>query len=299
MPEPLIILAPPRSFSSVVCAMLGQHPQMYGFPEVHLCVTDTVGQLFYFYKITGRRREHGLLRAIAELYMGQQTVHTIKRARLWLWQNRFLETRELFQQLITKVAPRIAVEKSVSTIWRPENLERLGETFPNASFMHLTRHPRSQCESMLEALQNERHVPKEILDYSTEPPTIDPQILWHMQHSNIREFLAYVPEERKIRMHGEDLLNDPDTHLQTVAAWLQLRTDAAAIEEMKHPEYSPFAVLGPINARFGSDPKFLKDPVLRPSRAQPQSLDGPLSWRHDRAGFSPEVRQLASEFGYT
>src|SRR5262249_13132573 len=157
---------------------------------------------------------------------------------------RDLETGMLFQQLIARVAPCIAVEKSVSTIWRPENLERLGETFPNASFMHLTRHPRPQCESMLEALRHEGHLARETLDYSTEPPTIDPQILWHMQHSNIREFLAYVPEERKIRMHGEDLLSDPDTYLQKVAAWLQLRTDAAAIEAMKHPECSPFAVMG-------------------------------------------------------
>src|SRR5260221_9464285 len=31
--DPVFILALPRSFSSVVCGMLGQHPQMYGLPE--------------------------------------------------------------------------------------------------------------------------------------------------------------------------------------------------------------------------------------------------------------------------
>ena len=33
MTEPLFILAPPRSFTSVVCAMIGNHPQMLGLPE--------------------------------------------------------------------------------------------------------------------------------------------------------------------------------------------------------------------------------------------------------------------------
>jgi hypothetical protein len=32
----MLILCPPRSFSSVVSAMIGQHPQLYGFPELNL-----------------------------------------------------------------------------------------------------------------------------------------------------------------------------------------------------------------------------------------------------------------------
>jgi hypothetical protein len=299
MPEPLIILAPPRSFTSVVCAMLGQHPQMYGLPEVHLFAAETIGELFHFYRIAGRRRQHGLLRVIAELYMGQQTVQTIELARLWLWRHMDVETGSLFKRLIARVAPRIIVEKSVSTIWRPENLERLGKTFPNARFIHLTRHPRPQCESMLEAAKHERPLARQMLDDSTEPPTIDPQILWYKHNSNIMRFLAAVPVERRLHVRGEDLLHDPDTSLRQIAAWLGLQTDAAAIEAMKHPERSPFAVVGPINALFGNDPKFLKDPVLRLSRAQPQSLQGPLSWRGDVDGFLPEVTELAMEFAYT
>src|SRR5438874_389166 len=33
--DPVFILALPGSFSSVVCAMLGQHPEMYGLPETN------------------------------------------------------------------------------------------------------------------------------------------------------------------------------------------------------------------------------------------------------------------------
>ena len=47
---PLVILCPARSFSSVVCAMLGQHPQTYGLPELHLFITDTVDDLLRYWK---------------------------------------------------------------------------------------------------------------------------------------------------------------------------------------------------------------------------------------------------------
>jgi len=42
MNHPLLILASPRSFTSVICAALGQHPQMYELPELHLFVADTL-----------------------------------------------------------------------------------------------------------------------------------------------------------------------------------------------------------------------------------------------------------------
>jgi hypothetical protein len=71
------------------------------------------------------------------------------------------------------------------------------------------------------------------------------------------------------------------------------------MEEMKHPERSPFACIGPSNARYGNDSFFLESPELRPGRASAKSLEGPLSWRSDGRGFAPAVLRLAREFGYT
>ncbi len=36
MAAPLFLLAPPRSYTSLINAMLGQHPQAYGLPELCL-----------------------------------------------------------------------------------------------------------------------------------------------------------------------------------------------------------------------------------------------------------------------
>jgi hypothetical protein len=94
------------------------------------------------------------------------------------------------------------------------------------------------------------------------------------------------------------LLADPDRHLRHIASWLGLRKDAGAIDEMKHPENSPFARFGPRNALLGNDPHLLRRPTLRSNHVEPQSLDEPLDWRKDGAGFLPKVKQLAREFGY-
>jgi hypothetical protein len=93
----------------------------------------------------------------------------------------------------------------------------------------------------------------------------------------VDEFLQTISDERKMRMQGEDLLTDPHQGLRRLAGWLGLRADDEAIAEMKHPERSPYACFGPPGAPFGNDFFFLQNPVLRPARAEPQTLDGPLS----------------------
>src|SRR5215470_7660537 len=83
MPDPVIILAPPRSFTSVVCGMLGQHPQMYGLPEVNLFVAETMRER---QELIARPKfsTHGLLRVVAQLFVGTQTIQTIILAQRWV-----------------------------------------------------------------------------------------------------------------------------------------------------------------------------------------------------------------------
>ncbi len=148
MHPPLIILAPPRSYTSLVCAMLGQHPQLYGLPELHLFMADTVAG---WWKICddARWRAHGALRAVAELYFGGQTEETVKKAEGWLRRRSQLSTGALFRRITRIVWPRLAVEKSPSTTYSLERLGRLQRAFPAARYIHLVRHPRTQAESMI------------------------------------------------------------------------------------------------------------------------------------------------------
>ena len=119
-----------------------------------------------------------------------------------------------------------------------------------------------------------------------------------MLNMNVLTFLKSIPDDQWITVRGEDLLQKPEDVLRRVAGWLGLRADREAVEQMKHPERSPFARFGPRGARLGNDILFLERPALQPARAQAQSLEGPLKWRPDTAGFLPEVVELSRYFGY-
>ena len=298
MHDPVIILAAPRSFTSVVCAILGQHPEMYGLPEVNLFVAETMRERK---GILAERRffEHGLLRVVAQLLAGEQTVKTIALARKWLEMRLNRTCVAVFQELAEKVDPRILVDKSPRTITQCEYLQRVRRAFPKARFIHLVRHPRSQGESLWKLGGPLAANGLGALDYGTHPPTLDYQKAWFSLNITVVTFLNSLPKEQQMRIRGEDVLADVEAHLRNIALWLGLRTDNAAIEMMKHPERSPYACLGPVNARFGNDPKFLRASELRPGRGPNRlSLAGALSWRRDGGGFSPEVKELAWEFGY-
>lgn len=298
MSSPLIVLAPPRSFSSVISAMLGQHPDMYGLPELHLFAGETLNDLFTLYKIAGPRRQDGLMRVVAELYMKKQTQQAVFLAKQWMKKNAEMTTADVFQKIMDTVAPRIVVEKSVTTVWRSTHLERVKRYFPDARYLHLSRHPRGQSSSMIEVLEREPYLKKDFLDKSVHPPIIDPQLFWLRIHTTILDFLEDIPEENQYHARGEEVVVDPGTKLAEICEWLGIRTDQAAIEAMKHPEESPYSKLGPPNAPFGSDPKFLQSPGLRPARASKQSLAGPLSWRDDIPGFTDDVKAVAESLGY-
>ena len=75
-PQPstlLIVLGPPRSFTTVVSAMLGQHPQMYGLPEVHLFAAETMAEWWRQCAEATFNMDHGLMRVAAQLFFGDQT----------------------------------------------------------------------------------------------------------------------------------------------------------------------------------------------------------------------------------
>lgn len=321
IPDPLFILAAPRSFSSVMCAMLGQHPQMYGLPETHLFGDETMDKWWERWSGESYPMAHGLLRAVAQLCFGEQTEITVKLAAGWLRRRSILTSGMLFEELAREVCPSILVDKSPSLVYSLDSMRRAHRFFPQARFIHLVRHPRGHGESVLkyseqlarpEYRSREREeepgaIPHWVGHLASYPsslpgrdgdPDRDPQRGWYALNMNILMFLKSIPRQQWMMILGEALLTDPDRELRHVAHWMGLREDNDAIEEMKHPERSPYACFGPPRARCGNDVFFLESPALRPTRAKPLSLDGPLAWRPDGHGFLPEVKELAKILGY-
>jgi Sulfotransferase family len=292
---PVFVLAPARSHSTVVTAMLGQHPQLYSFPELALFRAQTVAELVI--DPPGWRgapvtlRLAGLYRAIAELRFGGQSAETVTAAASWLAQRPAWTSADVFDHLLRLAAPSVGVEKSPENSSRDEWLRRMADAYPRARFLHLTRHPVPSVVSMHRVWHGRGYW--DISDESFHHFCVG---VWLHQHARVARFIAQLPPDRGLLVRAEDVLNSPAATLAGICRWLGVDADDTAVDAMCHPERSPFARVGPQGAILGGDPAFMEDARLRPAQA-PESLEFPPEW-----GVEPwtalSAMALAASFGY-
>ncbi|MCA0045082.1 sulfotransferase family protein [Celeribacter litoreus] len=293
MPEPLFILCPGRSFSSVLSAVIGQHPDAFGLPEVHLFVTPTVGEFLDMdAPLLGRRgATTGLRRAVAELVFKKQTKETVDQARDWLMERREKTGAEVFRELCEIAGNRVMVDKS-PTNSEESRLEEVYRAFPNAKYLHLSRHPRATCRSQYKAYAGRSK-------YSQRAKKFDHEVYWYERHHSILNFSQRLNPDQYMFLHGEWFFEHPETFLEQICEWLGLSTDKKAIRMMMKPEESPFAVMGPENAPYGNNVGFIEKPHLRVGRPKQETLEGPLEWVTDHETyFTEQTRSLAYQLGY-
>jgi len=299
---PLFLLAPPRSYTSLINAMLGQHPQAFGLPELCLFNVEYLKEMWV--RETDElgdeaKARQGLLRAVAEIYAGEQTKVSITMAHHWAAAREDWTTAAVYQELVRAIHPLIAVEKSPAYTIDINRLLAMNEAFPDARFLHLVRHPVGQCKSVMAMNEGAFALYVNSIDFLEDRAIVEPQFAWHDLNVNILNFLDTIPPERQMRIRGEDIMSDPPTHLAAICRWLGIRDDQEAVDDMMHPERSPFACFGPINALFGNDPNFLRGPTFRPHKVKVPPLDKPVPWRPDGKGLYPRVVELARELGYS
>ena len=296
--EPIFILGSPRSFTSIISVILGQHPEAYGAPELNIMVTETVEEMLGRFSGLRQFQLHGVLRIVAQLYAGEQTIEAVEMSQRWLLGRLHQTTGELFQTLNNRVSPLRIIDKSPAYCSNMEILNRIDRCFPNAHYLHLVRHPKTQGQSMMKLAHGALAILSNSIDYATEPPTVDPQFSWYRVQQNILHFLEKIPPERQLCMRGEDVLNEPSQSLRQICEWLQFSWSNSILEQMLRPQDSVFACVGPYGAHLGNDINFLKSPAYRPQTIPPSHLQGPLPWRPDGQEFFPEVAKLAQTLGY-
>jgi hypothetical protein len=298
--EPVFILAPHRSCTSLVCAMLGQQPALVDVPETNLSTAETLREWWDMHAAGPGLNAEGLLRAVAELRFGEQSLRGVRAARWWIWCHLDLTTDHMWSALETWAAPLRMVEKSPLVAHDRRSLQRLVARWPDADYVHLVRHPVAYSASMLE-MPAARDWMAELgaLDRRGGHTSLDPSRLWHDAHSNIVHALEHVPPERQVRVRTEDLLAQPRQAMTRISERLGLGVDPRSVEAMLRPERSPFAHVGPPGALFGNDPSFLRDARLRtPRQKAPPTLDDVLPWRRDGQRLGRQVTELAQSFGY-
>ncbi len=222
---PLIILCAPRSFSSVVCAMLGRHRALYGFPQLNLFLAATVAELLALDEAgPSSPAIHcaGILRTIAQLEFEEQSPEALVKARDWLNSRSAWYCRALFDYLLTRIAPCRGIDKSPSTGATRQNLLRLRRAYPKAFILHLTRDPRSTLRSLVAHYVN--HSPDLQLSLTAPPAWLVNHYanLWSTSQRHIAEFIAETKPAQCFSIRGEDLLAHPQLELRSILTWLRL-----------------------------------------------------------------------------
>lgn len=298
------MLSAPRSFSSLVSTMIGQHPQIYGFPELHIMLRETVGAALE----ASRRRERylgppGLLRSMAELMYGGQTDENVLTAANWLEDHAHWRSKDVIDLVATRaeqVTGRpFCLEKSPIIAFNPIALERIRQAWPDALYIHLTRNPVTFIRSL------EEFIDKTLTRLTEEEKEVRRKralTAWPVTQRNLLDFCASLAPGQSIRIRGEDVLSDAASVMRQVAEWVGVRTDDEAIGCMLRPEESPYASLGPANAAFGNDTKFILSPAFRPGKPRTDGLKEYIE-SGGRVSLSPSRKEylmyLAGCLGYS
>jgi hypothetical protein len=277
--------------------MVGQHPRCASLPELKLFAYDTIGQLeaslpVYWSDRGITHRSPGLVRAIAQFEFGDQNSASILAARAWLRDRSDWSGAQVFDLLLTRLNPRVAVEKSPENMEDNAALQRLVVSYPRARYLHLTRHPVTAQQSL------EKHLNRTIPGYVLPGQPMLGIAAWVSAQCRILAFASTLPESRYLRVRAEDVLNDPHSQLASIASWLEFETGPDAIEAMLHPERSPFARPGPIASGIvgGNDPAFLSDPVPRRA-ALPPEVEPPEGWVENSSLWEMTL-DIATRLGY-
>jgi hypothetical protein len=265
-PEPVFVLAPARSYSTVTVALLAGHPAIYGFPELLLFGVRAAGDLLteeqrspYLDPGYVEVRQTGPLRALAELHEGDQSAAAIARARDWLRAHADWPVKDVFDHLLDLVAPRIGLEKSPDTIATQATIEACLRTYPRARLLHLTRHPVTTQLSMHRHWQNMRHI------QNRRHLVAAAASAWYLGHNRAIRALEALPPDQWLRVAAEDLLGQPLVWLPKILDWLGLGYDHEQIGRMLHTERWVYAGHGDMGNLYGGDAVFLGSPKLRPA----------------------------------
>jgi len=280
------ILAPPRSCTSLITAMLGQHPELYAPAELECFTGDTLSDCFAFAERVPVVTLHGLLRTVAQLQYGHQNNATIAAAQQWLEVRSHWSGGDLVAWIEARIAPRQLLEKSPIHALRWPSLQRLAAVCAGQPLLHLSRHPISAVRSLIGAYSHrgQQLTPSEALR------------TWWQGHRlclRFREELARAPS---LLLRSEDLLANPEGALARACRHLGIDDQPVAIEAMLHPEQSPYACLGPTMAPTGNDPHWIASPALRRGRAP--ALEPSLRELWDLPGVEPELATLVMQLGW-
>jgi Sulfotransferase family len=288
---PVFLLCSPGSGSNQLCTLLAQHPRAYVTPGLNLQFKQTIRDLLEYRRSTYRAID-GLLRTIAQLFAGEQTMESIEMAKRWLRRRKSASGEDVIKELCEKVSPARLIDRWLFHARDADLLPKVSSALPNSQFLHLTRHPLQQGMAILQSVQGIADLwDEKSLDRSAKSPALDPQYSWFDTQAAIVEFSDSLSPGQYLQIRIEEVTAQPDDCLGKLCDWLELPRGMAI-----WTRNWPFARPGPYNAPGGIEWEPSPDTEKIPDRAL--TLSESLPWLKNKVGLAEPVKILAKALGY-
>lgn len=205
------VLGAPRSGTTLLRAMLNVHTGLWAPGELHLANYATMAE---------RAQQVGpILRymPIPEVASrcGESTAEFSRTFRAW--ELAATPISAVFQRLHDADPSVMVVDKNPPNCAQAEVLERIGELFPNAKFVHLVRSPHDMIRSYVR-MQLHRG-DRRIFERGLNPYQAG-EAIWYACNANSEAFLASIPADRKCAVRHEDLTAGPEDSLRAICQLL-------------------------------------------------------------------------------
>lgn len=296
---PIFILTAPGLPGQTLAAMLARGGAAYDVPELNFLLAESVSGLMR--DLVGIRavQMHGILRALAQLLSGEQTLASVETARRWMLRRGYQTTANAFDEVLERIAPRRLVMPLTAPLFEGPTRTRLAATYPVARYVRLLAHPHFYGRHVsVDTLAQVAMQLAGAMDSDQRPAVPDPQSLWLLFDQAEDELQGLLGANQMIPVQIEALLTDPESTLTRLAEALDLPSDAESIARMMVPETSPFAGAGPMGASvqgaitsFAAMKKALPDPAA-------SRLDGLMPWQLEGKPFSEDTVARALAHGY-
>ena len=277
-PPAVFLLSGPRSGSTLLRVMLAGHPDLFSPPELHLLPYATMQDRQT--SLAQTYLDQGLQRAVMSLFDLDAAGSKAKLAA-WLQANRPIQ--EVYAELQQAAHPRLLLDKTPSYAFQRATLDRAETLFDAPRYIHLVRHPYAAIDSSIRT-----RLDRLLGDNMGDPLHLAEEI-WVASNQNTREFLHNIPPERKLLVHYEELVRQPEATMRRVCAFLGLPFHPAMLrpyegDRMTDGIYAQSLQIG--------DPRFLEHRGIDASLAD--------AWKNVRLPrpLGPRARQLAAHFQY-
>lgn len=276
---PVFVLCSPRCGSTLLRVMLAGNQHLFAPPELHLMQYEDLAARNHQME-GGKFLAIGLVKAVA----GLKNL-SMKKAQAMVngWADEGKTSAEVYALLLADAAPRLLVDKTPTYSEHLATLNRIGENFPDARFIHLIRHPYAVMDSIMRL--NKKPLVRQFVFRDEIHGQQHAEQVWYQANLNCVRFLGELPAERHISMRYEDMVTDPEASMRRLCSFLNVAYEDAMTQPYEGDRMTSGIAIGDVNFH------------------NHKTIDAGLAdaWR-DQIPAQPltePAQQLAAAFGYT